>query len=103
VAYFDAIKIARENLSPSIKPLQGLRVLDDSNFMAGPFCAMQLTEFEAEVIKVALQDMVPRLSATPGGIELQGPELGNHNREIYLELLGMTEAKLAGHQESKII
>ena len=90
-------------MSPSIKPLQGLQVLDDSNFMAGPFCAMQLAEFDAEVIKVALQDLVPRLSATPGGTESLGPELGNHNREIYLELPGMTEAELAGHQESKII
>ena len=41
-------------MSPSIKPLQGLRVLDVSNFMAGPFCATQLAEFGAEVIKVEL-------------------------------------------------
>ena len=36
------------------KPLDGLRVLDVSNFMAGPFCATQLAEFGAEVIKVEL-------------------------------------------------
>ncbi|MEL0114636.1 MAG: CoA transferase, partial [Rickettsiales bacterium] len=36
------------------KPLEGLRVLDVSNFMAGPFCATQLGEFGAEVIKVEL-------------------------------------------------
>ena len=66
-------------MSPSIKPLQGLRVLDVSNFMAGPFCA------------------------TPGGIESLGPELGNHNQEIYLKLLGMTEAEFARYQETKII
>ncbi len=36
------------------KLLDGLRVLDVSNFMAGPFCATQLAEFGAEVIKVEL-------------------------------------------------
>ena len=54
-------------------------------------------------VEVALQDTVPRLSATPGGIESLGPELGNHNQEIYLKLLGMTEAEFAGYQETKII
>ena len=54
-------------------------------------------------VEVALQDTVPRLSATPGGIESLGPELGNHNQEIYLKLLGMTEAEFAGYRETKII
>ena len=46
---------------------------------------------------------MPRLSATPGGIESLGPGLGDHNREIYLELLGMTEAELTGYQDAQII
>ena len=54
-------------------------------------------------VEVALQDTVPRLSATPGGIESLGPGLGDHNREIYLELLGMTEAELTGYQDAQII
>jgi crotonobetainyl-CoA:carnitine CoA-transferase CaiB-like acyl-CoA transferase len=36
------------------KPLEGLRVLDCATFIAGPFCATQLAEFGAEVIKVEL-------------------------------------------------
>ena len=36
------------------KSLDGLRVLDASKFMAGPFCATQLAEFGAEVIKVEI-------------------------------------------------
>ena len=54
-------------------------------------------------VEVALQDTVPRLSATPGGIESLGPGLGDHNREIYLELLGMTEAELTGYHDAQII
>ncbi len=35
---------------------------------------------------VVLQNVVPRLSATPGAIRLPAPELGEHNAEIYAEI-----------------
>jgi crotonobetainyl-CoA:carnitine CoA-transferase CaiB-like acyl-CoA transferase len=38
----------------NVKPLQGIRVIDVSSFLAGPFCATQLAEFGAEVIKIEL-------------------------------------------------
>ncbi|MBK1657223.1 CaiB/BaiF CoA transferase family protein [Paracraurococcus ruber] len=37
-----------------VMPLQGLRVVDVSSFLAGPFCSTQLAEFGAEVIKLEL-------------------------------------------------
>lgn len=36
----------------AVKPLQGIRVIDVSSFLAGPFCSTQLAEFGAEVIKI---------------------------------------------------
>ena len=38
----------------TVKPMQGIRILDVSSFLAGPFCATQLAEFGAEVIKIEL-------------------------------------------------
>src|SRR5215831_17570331 len=38
----------------TVKPLQGIRIIDASSFLAGPFCATQLAEFGAEVIKLEL-------------------------------------------------
>jgi crotonobetainyl-CoA:carnitine CoA-transferase CaiB-like acyl-CoA transferase len=34
--------------------MQGIRVIDVSSFLAGPFCSTQLAEFGAEVIKIEL-------------------------------------------------
>ncbi len=36
-----------------------------------------------------MQNVAPRLSDTPGEVHWVGPELGQHNEEIYGELLGM--------------
>src|SRR5271163_259403 len=40
-----------------LQALQGCRVLDVASFLAGPFCATQLAEFGAEVIKVELPNV----------------------------------------------
>ena len=37
-----------------VRPLDGIRVIEASSFLAGPFCATQLAEFGAEVVKVEL-------------------------------------------------
>jgi crotonobetainyl-CoA:carnitine CoA-transferase CaiB-like acyl-CoA transferase len=42
-----------------------------------------------------MQDVVGKLSASPGAIRHPGPRLGQHNREILVERLGYSEAALA--------
>jgi len=42
-----------------------------------------------------MQNVVPKLSHTPGQVRTPGPELGHHNDEIYRELLGMAEPEVS--------
>jgi crotonobetainyl-CoA:carnitine CoA-transferase CaiB-like acyl-CoA transferase len=37
-------------------PLQGVKVIDISNFLAAPLCGMHLADFGADVIKVERPD-----------------------------------------------
>jgi formyl-CoA transferase len=45
--------------------------------------------------ELAMQNVVPKLSATPGSIRWTGPELGQHNDEVYGDLLGLTDDERA--------
>jgi succinyl-CoA--D-citramalate CoA-transferase len=50
-----------------------------------------------------MQNVVPRLSETPGGVRWTGPKLGQHNQEIYTQVLGMSEEDLDALRERGIV
>lgn len=50
-----------------------------------------------------MQNVAPKLSETPGRIRWHGPELGEHNEEIYGELLGLLPERRAELGASGVI
>ena len=50
-----------------------------------------------------MQNVAPRLSATPSSIRTPAPEIGQHNDEIYRELLGMEPTAIATYRASGVI
>ena len=53
--------------------------------------------------EVQMQNVFPRLSVTPGGIDWTGPDLGQHNQEIFSDLLGLSADQIATLHERKVI
>ena len=45
--------------------------------------------------ELLMQNVAPKLSATPGGVRSAGPDLGQHNADIYQGLLEYSEARMA--------
>lgn len=50
-----------------------------------------------------MQNVAPKLSATPGRVHAPSPRLGEHNEEIYLKLLGMGRDRYQALQAAKVI
>ena len=50
-----------------------------------------------------VQAPVPRFSATPGCVTHLGPRLGEHNAEVYHELLGLDNDRLHELREQGVI
>jgi len=50
-----------------------------------------------------MQNVVPKLSATPGGIRSPSPALGEHNDEVYLGLLGLARERYAALKAARVI
>ncbi|MGW3364337.1 CaiB/BaiF CoA transferase family protein [Streptosporangium canum] len=53
--------------------------------------------------ELAMQNVVPKLSATPGGVRTAGPALGQHNDDVYRGLLGLTAEEIATLSAAGII
>ena len=58
---------------------------------------------DARAGALAVPNVVPRLTATPGAVDTLGPALGQHNDEVYGRLLGMTDAEVRALESEGVI
>ncbi len=58
---------------------------------------------DKRVGNLAVPNVVPRLTATPGALKWLGPGLGEHNKEIYGGLLGLSEQRMQELSEKGVI
>ena len=93
-----------------------LDILDGAGVPAGPIYSvvemMEDPQYNArglfETVEVAgeplkIPALTPKLDHTPGATLWPGPELGAHNREVYLETLGLDEADLRSLESDGIV
>lgn len=100
----------------AIDSAQALATLEQARVPAGPiysvadmlvdphFVARGLFEevgYDGRKLKIPA--MVPKLSETPGRTDWAGPEVGAFNREVYGELLGLSEAEIEALAERGVI
>lgn len=72
-----------------VAPLTGIRVIEVGNYMAGPFCGMQLADLGAEVIKLENPDGGDQVRSTAPLIEGEGSafmRLNRNKRSVALDL-----------------
>jgi formyl-CoA transferase len=50
-----------------------------------------------------MQNVAPKLSETPGGVRSPSPEMGQHNDEVYLRLLGIATDRYEQLKARKVV
>ena len=92
--------LMNENGVPSGKIYRAPEMLEDAHFRARDAI---VSVMHPKFGELKMQNVAPKLSLTPGQVRAPGPEIGQHNNEVYRELLGFSEEKLAGLRERGII
>ena len=93
-------KLMEQHGIPSGKIYTPPDMLEDAHFKAREAIVNTMHPVFGEL---KMQNIAPKLSKTPGNIRRPGPELGEHNNEIYGDLLNMSDAKIAELVEQGII
>ena len=62
-----------------------------------------ITTVDSRIGPLAVQNVIPRLSDTPGSIEWLGEPLASHNEAIFGQLLGMSQQELAELEAANVI
>jgi len=58
---------------------------------------------DTELCPIKMQNVVPRFSNVSGRVASAGPALGQHNNEIYRDLLGLSDDELQRLKTAEVI
>ena len=96
----DLLALLEEHAVPAGRIYRAPEMLEDEHFNARESIVdVQHEKYD----RLKMQNVFPRLSATPGKVKWAGPELGQHNEEVYPELLGFSRDELARLMQEGII
>jgi formyl-CoA transferase len=89
-----------EHAIPAGRIFRAPDMLADPHFEARQSIVKVMTKHFGEL---AMQNVAPRLSATPGEVRHAGPELGEHNEEVLKGILGLDAAAIERFAAAKVI
>ena len=89
-----------EHQIPTGRIFRAPEMLEDPHFAARQAIVRLL---HPELGELPMQNVAPKLSASPGSLRWVGPELGQHNREVLQGLLGLSAADLDRYAASGVV
>ena len=89
-----------ENGVPAGRIFRAKDMLEDPHFMARD-AIVRLKH--PDLGEFAMHNVVPKLSESPGRVRHVGPELGEHNEEIYRDLLGLDDDTMSSLRSAGVI
>lgn len=96
----DLLALLEQHAVPAGRIYRAPEMLEDEHFIARE----TITEVaHPKYGELKMQNVFPRLSATPGKIKWPGPAMGQHNEEVYQGLLGYSQAELEQLTKDNII
>ncbi len=96
----EVIEVLAEAGVPTGKVFTAEDMVEDPHYAARENL---VTVEDPEIGAFPMQNVVPRLSETPGEVRWTGPALGQHNDEVYGGLLKLDEDERAGLRERGIV
>ena len=96
----DLLALLEQHAVPAGRIYRAPDMLDDEHFIARE-SIVEVEHPKYENLK--MQNVFPRLSATPGRVKWTGPGLGQHNAEIYQGLLSFSTDDLERLEQDGII
>jgi succinyl-CoA--D-citramalate CoA-transferase len=96
----EVLEVLKEAGVPASKVFTAEDMVEDPHYAARENV---VTVQDPEIGPFPMQNVVPRLIETPGKVRWTGPALGQHNDEVYGEVLGLSEEEREALRERGVI